>query len=235
MEMSGMLELAQEFAVLGADLHGDGDNDAALVRAVELAVKHVPGCSWASITHLRHGNARTLASSDPVAALADQLQYDLGEGPCLQAAQDGQDYLLVDVAEDTRWPDYANAVQQRSPVRSVLSFQLPAEEHAALNLFAETAGAFTDESVTFGAVFAAHVSTLVALFEAEESATHLQVAVASNRQIGTAIGVLMAHHKITAESAFNLLRTASQNLHVKLRDIARDVVETGELPTSHRD
>jgi len=40
----------------------------------------------------------------------------------------------------------------------------------------------------------------------------------------------MAHRKITHEHAFDLLRSASQNLHRKLRDVAAEVMETGTLP-----
>jgi len=230
MEMSGMLELAQEFAALGAELHGDGDNDAALRRMVELAAKEVPACEWASITHLRRGNAQTLAYSDVVAARADQLQYDLSEGPCLQAAEDGQDYAIFDVEHEQRWPRYTAALLEKTPVRSVLSFDLPAQQRAALNLFSDRAGAFDDDSVDLGAIFAAHISTAVALYEAEERAGNLQTALDSNRQIGAAIGILMAHRRVTQETAFELLRAASQRLHVKLRDIADDVVHTGTLP-----
>lgn len=45
-----------------------------------------------------------------------------------------------------------------------------------------------------------------------------------------AIGILLAYHPVTQDEAFTLLRTASQHLHVKLKDIARDVVDTGALP-----
>ncbi len=231
MDASSMMELAHEFAELGSELHGHGDSDAALRRMVELATKHVPACSWASITVIRSKMPRTIAHSGPVAATADQLQYELGEGPCLQAAEDGVDYLLFDVQSEPRWPRYARALLAQTPVRSVLSFQLPAEDRAALNLFCDTAGGFDDDSVTMGAVFAAHISTTVALYEAEEQAVNLERALTHSRQIGAAVGILMAHHKVTEEQAFNLLRTASQHLHIKLRDIAVGVVETGTLPS----
>lgn len=65
---------------------------------------------------------------------------------------------------------------------------------------------------------------------AEETASNLQSALASNRRIGTAIGILMAHRRITDTAAFELLRLASQHTHRKLRDIAEDVVLTGALP-----
>jgi PAS domain-containing protein len=65
---------------------------------------------------------------------------------------------------------------------------------------------------------------------ADAATANLQVALASNRRIGTAIGILMAHQRITDAAAFELLREASQRTHRKLRDIAEDVVLTGTLP-----
>lgn len=65
---------------------------------------------------------------------------------------------------------------------------------------------------------------------ADAATANLQLALVSNRRIGTAIGILMAHRRITDAAAFELLREASQRLHRKLRDIAEDVVLTGTLP-----
>lgn len=65
---------------------------------------------------------------------------------------------------------------------------------------------------------------------ADAANANLQVALASNRRIGTAIGILMAHRHITDAVAFELLREASQRLHRKLREVAEDVVLTGALP-----
>ncbi len=62
-----------------------------------------------------------------------------------------------------------------------------------------------------------------------DQAANLQIALTSNRQIGTALGILMASHKITDTAAFALLRNASQHTHRKLRDIADEVVQTGCL------
>jgi len=230
MSMEEMVELSQEFAALGAELHGEGDNAAALQRMVELAIKHIEGCKWASITVVRGTKANTLAATDQVAAFADGVQYELGEGPCLQAAEDDANYLLFDVETETRWPRYSAALAEQTPVRSVLSFQLEASESAALNLFGDRAGAFSDEDLDMGAIFAAHASSLVALHDAQDKTANLQAALQSSREIGAALGILMAHHKITQEDAFVLLRGASQQLHIKLRQVAADVVETGTLP-----
>jgi hypothetical protein len=48
--------------------------------------------------------------------------------------------------------------------------------------------------------------------------------------IGTAIGILVARESIVRSEAFERLRSASQNLHRKLHDIAEEVCETGVLP-----
>jgi GAF domain-containing protein len=230
MDSSELDDLAKEFAALGADLHGDAENEAALQRMMQLAVKHLPGCSWASITVIGQHRGRTLASSDPVAEAADRLQYEFDQASCLQAAADRHSYLLFDVEREQRWPAYAQALMRQTPVRSVLSFDLAGQERAALNLYGAAAGCFDDEDVQFGAVFAAHTTTALALYRAEERAANLKIALASNRQIGIAIGILMAYHRVTQDEAFALLRTASQHLHVKLRDIAQGVAETGALP-----
>jgi len=57
----------------------------------------------------------------------------------------------------------------------------------------------------------------------------LQQILLSRDVIGQAKGILMERLKITPEDAFDLLRRSSQNLNVKLRDVARGLAETGEF------
>jgi GAF domain-containing protein len=65
-----------------------------------------------------------------------------------------------------------------------------------------------------------------------ERTANLEIALASNRQIGVAIGILMHHERITEVAAFDRLRTTSQDLNRKLRDVAEEVTLTGRLPES---
>ena len=67
--------------------------------------------------------------------------------------------------------------------------------------------------------------------QAENETANLRLALASNRQIGTALGILMHRYKITSDEDFTQLRVTSQRLNRKLRDIADEVVFTGELST----
>jgi AmiR/NasT family two-component response regulator len=64
---------------------------------------------------------------------------------------------------------------------------------------------------------------------AERRMANLQFALATNRRIGIAIGILMWQRRLTEGQAFGLLRTHSQHGHVKLRDLAESVIFTGTL------
>jgi hypothetical protein len=71
------------------------------------------------------------------------------------------------------------------------------------------------------------------LAEARDKIANLERALTSSRRIGAAMGVLMYRHKITIDQAFELLRVASQVTHRKLRDVAEDVLTSGELTLPH--
>jgi AmiR/NasT family two-component response regulator len=64
---------------------------------------------------------------------------------------------------------------------------------------------------------------------ARRSIADLTTALESNREIGAAIGIVMATHEVASEPAFDLLRVASQARHLKLRDVAREVISQGRL------
>jgi hypothetical protein len=65
------------------------------------------------------------------------------------------------------------------------------------------------------------------------AANHLELAVSSNREVGVAVGILMANHKLTDEQAFDLLSRVSQHSNRKLRLIAVEVARTGVIDLPH--
>ena len=230
METSDLLELSLGFAELGNELSGAGNSEAALHRIVDLAVKYIEGCRSASIITMRGKQPHTLASSDEVAEQLDRLQAELTEGPGLDAARLEHNYAIADLASEQRWPKFAKLTGRATKVRGVLAFSLVAGQSSALIMYTEQAGGFTDEATDIATIFASHASSLVALSVAEDHSANLETALQSSREIGMALGILMAHRKVTHEAAFAMLRTASQTLHRKLRDVASEVMETGTLP-----
>ena len=114
----------------------------------------------------------------------------------------------------------------------MLSFRLflTEENRAALNLYATRPGAFTDQSTATGSMFAAYASMALLAAARQDTANHLTRALETNREIGVAMGILMANGRLTSQQAFDQLRTASQNLNRKLHDIAADVALDRALP-----
>jgi AmiR/NasT family two-component response regulator len=68
-----------------------------------------------------------------------------------------------------------------------------------------------------------------ALTGARERADHLERALVSNRRIGMAVGILMVTRRLSDDAAFDCLRQESQRRNIKLRDLAEQVIYTGEL------
>lgn len=63
----------------------------------------------------------------------------------------------------------------------------------------------------------------------DELTAQLQLALRTSRRIGAAIGIVMLARKVSEEAAFGLLRTASQNTNQKLRLVADEIVQTGDV------
>jgi hypothetical protein len=201
------------------------------------AIRHIPGAEWASITHYRQPQFRTVASSDPRATEADALQYELGSGPCLDAIVEDTVFCPDDIANDPHWPEFGRRASEQFGVASMLSFRLEIEAQdviGCLNLYSREHGAFNDADLTTGLLLATHAAWALASETASNKAATLENAMESNRDIGIAMGILMSTHKITREAAFDLLRIASQGTHRKVREVAADVMDTGTLTIPER-
>lgn len=205
-----------------------------VVRGVGL----VPGTDWCSITVMRGQALTSLAASHDEALQADEVQYDLGSGPCIEAAVRDHVFVTGAVHDDPRWPTYGRRVHAEVGVTSVLAQRLTLpdgnESVAALNLYSRAPDAFGPLALREGLLLATQCSLLVAAHLAHDRAENLSRALESNREIGVAIGILMARHRITREQAVGMLRVVSQDLNRKLRDVAADVARTGDLPERSR-
>ena len=64
---------------------------------------------------------------------------------------------------------------------------------------------------------------------AEDRAAGLERALASNRRIGMAVGILMSRHQLTEDEAIAMLRGHSQHRNIKMRELAETVIFTGTV------
>jgi GAF domain-containing protein len=226
-------ELAATFVAIARRFEAAEDPAETQARITRAAVDTVPGCAHASISTVRRGGrVMTVAPTDYVPAVVDAIQYETRQGPCLEAIWDDEVVLIDDLETDGRWPAFAARAVAETPVRSILAARLFVQDDVigALNLFAKTAGAFDDHDAAVATILAGHAALAVSAARDKQHAEQLDEALQSNREIGVAMGVLMARGGLTKEQAFAVLREASQRLNVKLRDFAADVAETGQLP-----
>lgn len=100
------------------------------------------------------------------------------------------------------------------------------EDLGALNLYSARPAAFTKGSETVGWLLASHGAVA---FSSARTADQLQQAIETRHTIGEAMGILMERLKITEDDAFALMRRVSQERNVKLRDLARQICESGGI------
>jgi GAF domain-containing protein len=201
-----------------------------LGEVTRLAAEHVPGAESTSITLIRGDTATTAAHHGEMALAADELQYERGYGPCMDAGRGGVVLRIDDMLVEKRWPDYAARVIDVG-VRSSLSVPLPFQGTAigALNIYSSKPDAFAaPESEEVGTSVAEAIAVAVANADAHDrladQARNMRLAMDSRAVIEQAKGVLMAQRRVDAEQAFEILREASQRYNRKLRDIAQGIV-----------
>ncbi|WP_448626161.1 GAF and ANTAR domain-containing protein [Geodermatophilus sp. URMC 64] len=201
-----------------------------LTEITSIAVRGIPGSEATSITLVRDDKGYTAAYSGEMALSADELQYQEGSGPCLDAGRGGVVLRIDDMRTERRWPHYCERVAEQG-VRSSLSVPLPYQgiSIGALNNYSTEPGAF-DSPESLGAALdvaefvAVAVVNATAHAELGEQARHMRLAMESRAVIEQAKGVLMAQRHVGAEQAFEILREASQRYNRKLRDIATGIV-----------
>ena len=198
---------------------------AALCRAAPILVS---GCDHASLMLAGNGNTyQTVGASDEVAARIDGFERELRDGPCVDAIEDEAVAVEPSLEEGSRWPSLADRIVRETPVRSMAGFRLFVDDKkvGALNLFSDTPGGLTEQSVDEGAVVTSFASVALLAAHQKQAAVSLRQGLESNREIGKAVGLMMAFHKVDDQTAFGMLRKASQDMNIKLVEVARQFVE----------
>lgn len=215
-----MAEFARTLDAQGADL------DATLQHTTNAAVEMIPGAESADIlTITGRRKFESHAATSQMPGTMDTLQARLGEGPCIDAAEDSALTRSNDLSTESRWPSFAPEAVAAG-VLSVLSFKLCTgdDQIGALNLFAGQPNVFDSEAVYLGEVLAAHAAIALT---ATRRQLQLQSAIASRDLIGQAKGMIMERFAVDAGRAFDMMVALSQESNTRVAEIARQIVEFG--------
>jgi GAF domain-containing protein len=225
---------AEALERLGSMALRDQSMESVLQTVVDLAKQVLPGNPEASISLLVNGRPSTTSSTGDLASELDEAQYGRGYGPCLESASTGNLIEITDTATETRWADYCRVAAQHGNGSS-LSVPLPVSDRVsgALNVYARVTDAFDEPARSAALRFAPYASVAVANMhayqDARDMAGNLQVALESRAVIDQAKGILMERYKLTADAAFQALAAVSMRSNTKVRDIAEQLVRTGDF------
>jgi GAF domain-containing protein len=222
--------LAESLSGLSGLLTGVRPLQETLIQIAEFAVQAIPGADGAGLTMLEDDRPQTVVASTEFVHAVDEVQYGLGEGPCLLAVESGRTQTSGSLGGEARWPRFGPRVG-RMGVHSVLSLPLllPERVVGAMNVYARAKNAFGPEAVRIGELFARPAAVSVhnaqVLARSQRLAEQLGAALTSRAVIDQALGVVMSRTGATAEEAFDRLRSMSQSQHVKVAEIARVLVD----------
>jgi ANTAR domain/GAF domain len=221
-------ELLTTFRAMAEIVYSGESYDSVYDALCSSAVEFVDGCDHASLMLRRHGRNQTVAASDDVARAIDALENELGEGPCLDAIDESEpdQHICPDLTTGSKWPKLAALIIERTEVRGMAGFRIrqDGQKVGALNIFSDTAGALNEHSLEQAIMLTAFASVALAALERGEEASTLRRGLESNREIGKAIGLLMAMHDIDDDQAFQMLAKVSQEMNVKVAEVASRVI-----------
>lgn len=216
------MHAAQTFGEVARALATDGDAKQILQQIVELAVEHLDACEYAGITLVEGRKVTSPASSNDVPRTIDHIQSETGQGPCVDAIKQKEVFETGDLSSDERWPEFSRRACEETGVQSVLSVRLFLREDTmgALNLYSGQPDAFDDSDVAMGLVFAAHAAVAM---QSSRRQGELEEKARGRDVIGQAKGILMARSGVDEDRAFEMLKSASQRMNVKLRQVAEQI------------
>lgn len=211
---------------------------STLERVAVLAAHLLPGADAASITVAdESGRPSTASSTHDLVSRLDAEQYRLEEGPCLAALRERRHHQIDSMAEEARWQNFC-PIALSAGISSLMAIPLGGDGASlgAINFYSRRPYVFTDVDRALATLFAAQASVAAdnartfadVQSERDKMAQRLQEALRSRAVIDQAVGVIMERETLSPEEAFKMLRSASQRINVKVRDIAAEIVEAAQ-------
>lgn len=196
----------------------------------------VTGLDGAGITVMTgEVNQGSLGASDEVSRAIEELQFTLGEGPCVDAHRDQRPVLEPDLRApaELRWPAFSPLVLEAGG-RAIFAFplQLGAVRLGALDLYRDRPGQLTDDQHADALVMADVVTEAVLMMQSGAPSGLLAAALAEGADlhpfVHQATGMVAAQLGASVGDALVRLRASAFGDGRALDDVAKDVL-TGAL------
>ncbi len=223
-----------------ARVHGmllsEEDSAAAVERLALVARDLVPSSVGAGASLMDQTGQRTsTGTTDKVAAAADVLQYELGEGPCLSAWATTAVQHIHDTATESRWRTWCAAVQGLG-VRSVLSAPMVFKGNSigAMKVYSTTADSFDIQDEHRLLLLAGAAATLLGVAQGSDApqrlSAGLQAMLEDRQAVETATGMLMERHHLDHDTARSRLLETARSRRLPVAQLARTIVTPSIAP-----
>jgi len=170
-----------------------------------------------------------ICATDAVATRIDELQFSLGDGPCVESFRTGRAVLVPDIADpaETRWPVFAAAAAETG-ARGMFVFPLHvgAARIGVLDCYRDVPGTLDDQDVN-GALRTADAAVWTLLDRAHvggDGVIDADGSVLARAEVHQATGMLMAQAQLDAPEALARMRAYSFSIERTITDVADDVV-----------
>lgn len=193
----------------------------------------VTGASGAGIMLMSGDIPRgSVCTTDSVSALIEQLQYDLGEGPCVDAYNLDRPVLEPNLTDpdSSRWPAFTPTAVEAG-ARAVFGFPLQAGavRLGAINVYRDAAGPLSPYQHADGLLMASIIAQALMLLQAEAPAGMVATELEANADfqyvVHQASGMVAAQLDVSVAQAMIRLRAHAFGNDRTLTDVARDVVD----------
>ncbi len=205
-------------------------------RSLCVSSASAAGVHGAGVVLILHGHTLgTVCSSDPITEAVEEVQYSLGEGPCMDAFSSREPVLIPDLGADdvVRWPGFREGALAAG-VRAAFGFPILVGPVCigALNLYELQSGSLSDEQFA-DALAVAHIAGRTVLdwqsIAGDGSlARQLEHLPANRAVVHQATGMVSVQASVTVDDAVALLRAYAFAGNRAITDVAAAVVG-GEL------
>ncbi|RJT75095.1 ANTAR domain-containing protein [Arthrobacter cheniae] len=199
----------------------------ALAEVARDVIIHADG---AGVSLIRDGDRTSVGATDAKVLEADNLQYTLGEGPCLSSWATNQSHIIADTETDTRWKRWA-ATAATAGVRSCLSVPLirGMDTIGAMKVYAGTPDAFTTDDQRLLVNLAKSAAALLGHVQASDTPQRISDEVSDSLRtrdtVGIARGILMERHDLGRDEALARITALSSETNTPVSDLTATIAE----------
>jgi transcriptional regulator with GAF, ATPase, and Fis domain len=195
----------------------------------QVAQETTPNASGAGVSLIHEAQRTSVGATDALVRTADDLQYGLGEGPCLTAWSTRSPVTIEDTSTDQRFPRWSAAAAEAG-VRSCFSVPLlrGRDSFGAMKVYATVPAAFDDADRARLTSLSVAASALLGHVQTSETSTRisseLRGSLRSRDLVGIAKGILMQREGLTEAEALAALTARARSTGIPFGQLTADIV-----------